>query len=493
MGPDQDAAMRAAESGGGGHLERWLLAGAVALAAALRFSALDARGWWRDEAVTVQLLRLPFDELLRAIPESEGTPPLYYVIAWGWTRVFADSEAGLRSLSALFGTIVVVVVYLVGQELVSRRAGIVAAFLAAVSPLLVWHAQDARSYSLLVLLSGLSFLFFLRLRRTGSPLDAIAFGLASALALATHYFAVFLIVPQTAWLLAERPTRRLAAGPAAVIALVALALLPLVAAQRGNVSWISDVPRWRRLVEVAQEFLVGPQAPWERITTVAAGLLVVVALVIFALRGSGPERRVVGPALTVGLAALALPVLLALIGFDYVLGRNVIVAWVPLMILVAAALTARRAGVAGVVLAGALVALGAMVVVASASTPKFGAEDWRGVARELGPPPAGGRAIVLWPPEGAGALGLYRPSARGLPAQGARVTEVVVATLGNRRRDADFLAALAPATPFRLRDRRDHDHFTVARFVADKPVVVTNDALGVSPPGTSAPAVLQER
>ena len=53
---------------GGRRAERILLAGAVVLAAVLRFTALDARGWWRDEAVTVRLLRLPFDELLRTIP-----------------------------------------------------------------------------------------------------------------------------------------------------------------------------------------------------------------------------------------------------------------------------------------------------------------------------------------------------------------------------------------------------------------------------------------
>ena len=432
---------------GRGRAEGILLAGAVVLAAALRFTALDARGWWRDEAVTVRLLRLPFDELLRTIPDSEGSPPLYYVLAWGWTRLFGDSEIGLRSFSALVGTVTVVVVYLAGRDLVSKRAGIVGAYLTAASPLLVWHGQDSRSYALLVLTGALSFLFFVRLRRTATRLDALCFGLASALALLTHYFAVFLVVPEVLWLLLASRTRRLAVAPAAAIAIVGLALVPLVNAQRGNVSWVSEVPRSRRLLEVVQELLVGPQAPWERATTVLAGLLAVVALLVLAWRGNRDEWQAVLPAAATGLAALALPLLVAFGGFDYVLGRNVIVAWVPLALVVAAALTAQRAGRAGLVAACAVVVLGVGVVVGSAATPKFGAEDWRGAARALGPSPAGGRAIVLWPPEGAAAFRLYRPTARPLPATGESVQEVVVVTLGDSRRDAALTAALAPPRP----------------------------------------------
>jgi mannosyltransferase len=476
------------------HASQVALAGAVVLGAALRFTMLDARGWWRDEAVTVQLLRLPFVELLRAIPDSEGSPPFYYTVAWGWTRLFGDSEVGLRSLSALIGTVTVVVVYLAGRELVSDRAGVAAAYLTAASPLLVWHAQDGRSYALLVLLGGLSFLFFLRLRRTTIGLDALGFGLASALALLTHYFAVFLVLPEAVWLLARRRTRRPAIAPVAAVAIVGLALVPLIDAQRGNVSWISDVPRWRRLVEVVQEFLVGPQAPWERPTTVVAGLLTTAAVVLVATRGDRSRWVQLRPAVAIGLAALALPLLLALVGFDYVLGRNLIVAWAPLSVAIAGGLVSRRVGRAGIALLAALVALGAGTVVVSSSEPKFAAEDWRGAARVLAPPPPGGRVILLWPDAGAEPFLLYRPAAAALPADGDSVSEVVVMTFGERRRDADLIAALAPPQPpFRELDRRDEAHFTLVRFVTDEPFVATLESLLSSTPGAPRPAVLFER
>ena len=60
----------------------------VAAGAVLRFVTLDSQSLWYDEAVTAQLLQMDFGAMLRAIPDSESTPPLYYVLAWLWTHVF---------------------------------------------------------------------------------------------------------------------------------------------------------------------------------------------------------------------------------------------------------------------------------------------------------------------------------------------------------------------------------------------------------------------
>ena len=203
------------------------LAGVVVLGAVLRFAELGTRSFWRDEAVSVLLTRMRFGDMLATIPETEGTPPLFYVLAWGWTRIFGDAEAGLRSLPALAGTVTIPVAYAIATRLAGRRAGLATALLTAVSPLLVWHSQDARAYALLVLLGALSFLACLAAREAlledaelgaagrgkavTSPLALWA--VASALAVATHYFALFLVVAEALWLLfAGAPVRRPAAS-----------------------------------------------------------------------------------------------------------------------------------------------------------------------------------------------------------------------------------------------------------------------------------------
>ena len=84
--------------------------------ALLRFPTLDAKSFWEDEAITVFLVRRGFGSMLSAIPDSESTPPVYYVLAWVWTHVFGSGEVGIRSLSALIGTATVPVAYLAGRE-----------------------------------------------------------------------------------------------------------------------------------------------------------------------------------------------------------------------------------------------------------------------------------------------------------------------------------------------------------------------------------------
>ena len=42
--------------------------------------------------------------MLGTVLGQETTPPLYFMLAWGWAKVFGFGEEGLRSLSALAGT-----------------------------------------------------------------------------------------------------------------------------------------------------------------------------------------------------------------------------------------------------------------------------------------------------------------------------------------------------------------------------------------------------
>ncbi len=112
--------------------------------------------------------------MLREVRASESNPPLYYVLAWGWSKLFGTGEAGLRSLSALFGAATIPLAYLIGKDLLSRRAGLITAALVALNPMLIWYSQEARSYALLVLLCAASLLFFLRARRSGEAWDLAA-------------------------------------------------------------------------------------------------------------------------------------------------------------------------------------------------------------------------------------------------------------------------------------------------------------------------------
>lgn len=456
------------------------IAAVTALAALLRFATLDIQSFWFDEAVTVDLLDQGLGGLLGDIPESESTPPLYYLLAWLWAQVFGLGEVGLRSFSALCGTAAVPLAWLAARELVSARAALAVAGLAAVNPLLVWYSQEARSYALLLLLGTVSLWLFARLLKRPTGRAAALWALASALALATHYFAVFAVVAEAAVLLALARPRRPIVLAAAGVGAAGACLLPLAVAQEGAgyAAFISGEPLAERMAEVVKQLLLGFDSPVE---PVSVGVVMAVALAGAALALRAPDdgdRRGIAIAGWIGLAIVALPVAAAIAGQDYVLTRNLILAWVPLAIVAAAGLTGRRAGRAGL---AALALAGLLMLVSTAGVPVERAwqrENWRGAAEAIGKPRA--RAIVITGARLELPLRLYRPGAgRG---GGGRVEEVVLIARRGRDLGKDVPAppdpALVASSGLRSAGGEREPTFELVRLVVGKdPVALTSDQL----------------
>ena len=179
----------------------WLLFAITLIGAAIRFTTVDQQSFSTDEAATWAIISHGFGHVWSAVINHESTPPLYYVLAWLWSRVFGTGEVGLRSLSALCGTATIPVMWAAGRRLASGRVGLMAALLTAINPLLFWYSQEARAYSLMVLLSALSLLAMSWALQRATGLRLLAWGLTGALALTSHYFAAFAVVPEAIALL----------------------------------------------------------------------------------------------------------------------------------------------------------------------------------------------------------------------------------------------------------------------------------------------------
>ncbi|HEX3239951.1 MAG TPA: glycosyltransferase family 39 protein [Solirubrobacterales bacterium] len=381
----------------------WIVVGLTAAGALLRFATLGLQSYHHDEVVTAErILRGDFSQAMDAVGYSESAPPLYYALAWVWTQLTGTGEVGLRSLSALAGAATIPVAFFIGEELRGRRTGLMAAALVAVNPMLLWYSQEARAYALLVLLCALSLLFCLRAVRNGQRRDLVLWGLASGLAMATHYFAIFPILVE-ALVLARR--RRAASLPGLGIAAAFGALLaPLAIHQMsyGHAEWIGNVTLGHRLWETAATFVTGetadiigrPERP--ALALVPLGLCVA-AFALLAWRGAAGERRAARVPLLVGAAAIGVPVLLAIFpaGKDFVLARNMIPALVPLLVVVAIGLTLPSARRLGQVLAAGLLAYSLAFCLWASFSPDLQRPDWGAVASRLGEPQAP-RALVTW-------------------------------------------------------------------------------------------------
>jgi uncharacterized membrane protein len=130
----------------------WLLAALVmVVAVVLRLPALGRDGMWSDECLTATWAALPWRETAAAAA-ADTNAPLFFLLEKAPRAALGDGEAATRLLPALAGLAGVAAIFIVGRRLVSPGAGLLAAFLLAVSPLHVHDSRETRNYTLLTLL-----------------------------------------------------------------------------------------------------------------------------------------------------------------------------------------------------------------------------------------------------------------------------------------------------------------------------------------------------
>jgi mannosyltransferase len=166
-----------------------LVALLVALSALIRTRAL-AGGFWIDEGLSVGIASFPLSEI-PGVLRQDGSPPLYYLLLHVWMDVVGSGEADTHALSLGFALLTIPAALWAGWSLVGRRAGWIAALIAALNPFITIYAQETRMYSLVILLSILATAAFAHAfvfrRRRYAPV----FALLLALMLYTHNWALF--------------------------------------------------------------------------------------------------------------------------------------------------------------------------------------------------------------------------------------------------------------------------------------------------------------
>ena len=197
-----------------------LLFAVVALA--LRSHRLDAQSVWLDEGLSIVFARPVLDSLLSILITRDIHPPLYIVLLHYWDGMAGESEFAVRYLSVVFGVLLVPLVYRLAVDLFAtpggeRReaqvAGLIAAMLVAVSPFLVYYSQEARNYIVVTFWATLaSFALWRGLGGRGRGWW-VAYGLASALVIYTHYYGFFVLLAHAAYLLLTWSRNRSALRP----------------------------------------------------------------------------------------------------------------------------------------------------------------------------------------------------------------------------------------------------------------------------------------
>ena len=241
---------------------------------------------WLDEALTVNIARLPLGEVPEAL-RHDGAPPLYYYLLHAWMAVAGTGDLAARALSGLLATASLPLVWLAGRRLVGDRgeekarwAAWAAVLLLASSPFAIRYATEARMYSLVVLLVLVGYLSLDTVLHDSDSVDSVdsadsgrrsraatvVLGVATGLLLLTHYWSFFLVASVAALLVlrarnadpALRAGGRRALKAMVVGSLLFLPWLPSFLEQMGSTGtpW-GRPPRPRVLFDVIFQFTGG--------------------------------------------------------------------------------------------------------------------------------------------------------------------------------------------------------------------------------------------
>lgn len=214
----------------------------LALASALGAYALGAKSLWLDEAFSIFFARLDWPTAWHVMVTKEANMMLYYGLLHYWVGL-GLGEATVRSLSVIAAVACIIPFYFLGVHLYGARHALLASLLLAPNAFFIRYAQEARAYSLVLLLTTTSSLLFVRAIDRPTARRCVAYAAVSALAVYAHFFAVWVLAVQFVAVMfpLASPGRRLrllaAQGGAAAL------VVPLAWFAAHRIHWLAWVPR----------------------------------------------------------------------------------------------------------------------------------------------------------------------------------------------------------------------------------------------------------
>jgi mannosyltransferase len=166
---------------------------------------------WLDEALSVNVARLPLRDLQGAL-RHDGAPPLYYVVLHVWMRAFGTGDTAVRALSGLASVATLPLAWFAGRRLGGRLVAWLTVLVLATSPYAIRYGTESRMYALVMLLVFAGYLAVLRAveRPTLGRLAVVA--VITALLVYAQYWS-FYLVAVAVLLLARRAVRAEAGAP----------------------------------------------------------------------------------------------------------------------------------------------------------------------------------------------------------------------------------------------------------------------------------------
>lgn len=172
---------------------RWMLLGVILLAFALRVYRLDSQSLRGDEAASAVYATFASEKIIDISRGTDPHPPLFYASLHGWESLTGLSEFAVRFWVLIPAVLAVPALYVLLRILVNRRVGWAGAMLLAFNSFHIWHSQDVRSYTWLILLGLLASIFLWQALYRQYWHYWASYSVIMAVLFYVHYYAVFFV------------------------------------------------------------------------------------------------------------------------------------------------------------------------------------------------------------------------------------------------------------------------------------------------------------
>lgn len=233
-----------------------LLPSIIIAGAVLRFIYIGHESLWFDELFTVWAGGLPLREMI-AQGTASGHPFLYNLLTSIWLSV-SSNDTWIRSLSFICGVSTIGVIYLLGKEFASRRAGLWASAMAAVSPFLFYYSREATDKALDILVTSVSLYFFVRSMNRGGWRNWAGYVLATATVLFAHFYGFYVVIGEVVFYFLAYDRKHMRFKPWLTSQFI-LALIVAIwgISNKGSTRWVSfNMPN--PLTALREVFIHGP-------------------------------------------------------------------------------------------------------------------------------------------------------------------------------------------------------------------------------------------
>ena len=335
---------------------RWawtICAVAVLSGIGLRFANLGRESLWLDEGYTAWAVSNPVPEIIRII-RVDTAPPLFYILLRGWTHLFGFSEAALRSMSALMGSIGLLFFVGIARRLLKSPWAVAAAVsLFSFSFMQIAYAHEARFYAMMTMMGAIDLYLVLLVCERSTILRLIALCFAWSISLWTNnLMAVYLAGLGIGWLIL--PGERTVMGrlkDAVIVTLISgltfVPWVPAVLAQTRQIQsgfWPSAPDRWLLyrtigvMAGVDEQSL--PRGDWHRFFEVDVILL---CLTLLGFLTKSSRRAVVGM-FSFGILPILLIFIYSRIGQSIFMERAFLASGIAVPLLIVLPMKAGRPG-----------------------------------------------------------------------------------------------------------------------------------------------------